>query len=279
MTDAITLPSGVEVDQGKVLVIPGYGGLMPVGDLTPAEVQALRDDVAALMGIGVGDLSDTDLSALQDGYILQWDALNNVFIASPNTGLAVWQGDEGGSKAVVVSDVTSFIFSQEYGVEVVASADPHVAYPRVMYGSSGVANRAARSDHRHPPTLKRRYTFDKSAAVLSAGTNMLVNQTVTGLVPTVEYDVSLTGKIEVVNTNSSGRVALKTKIGSFPDEFTSRGVSGGVWTEITTDSSQMNVHGITNLQLQLWIEYQSGDPTALYTGSLTYDISPRGGQP
>ena len=107
---------------------------------------------------------------------------------------------------------------------------------------------------------------------------MLVNQTVTGLVSSVVYDVDITGKLEAVNTNSSGRLYLRSQIGANTAQSVSRGFSGGVWSEVSIDGTQMSVTGVTSLQLQFWAEYQSGDPTALYSGSLVYKISPRGGQ-
>src|SRR5690606_35619982 len=92
-----------------------------------------------------------------------------------------------------------------------------------VFGASGIQDVVARADHRHPPTIKGRYTFDKAAAVLGAGTSSLVNETVSGLVSGVTYDVDIVGSLEAVNTNLSGRLVLHSRIGSAGAQSRSRG--------------------------------------------------------
>lgn len=269
MTDTITLPSGVEVTNGMVLVVPGIGVVLPLGGLTPAEVADLRDDVAAVMGLELADLPDVDLTGLADGMYLRWDATDSKW-----EPFAIANGIRVRDAAATILSETAADLTFRLGLTATHSSGR--TYVQPVFGASGTADVVARSDHKHPPTLKGRYTFDKGAAVLGTGISSLVNETVTGLVAGITYDVDVTGTLEAVNTNLSGRLILHTRIGAAAAQSRSRGFSGGVWTEASNHGALMSVTG-TSLQLQFWAEYASGDPTALYTGELVYSISPRGG--
>lgn len=271
MTDTITLPSGVEVMDGKVLVIPGIGVVLPVGDLTPADVQELRDEVAAVLGLRLADLPDVDLAGLADGNYLRWDAASSTFKA-----VALTNG-------IRVRDTAAVILSENaadltFRAGLTATQTGTRTYVSPVFGASGTAAVVARSDHAHPPTLIGRLDFDKAGAVLGAGTSDLVNTSVSGLIPGVVYDVAIDGVLEAVNTNLSGRLRLHCQIGSTGTTQTlSRGFSGGVWSTVVTKGTRMGVGAVSTLALRFWVEYLSGDPTTLYTGYLAYSITPRGG--
>lgn len=270
MADTITLPSGLEVIEGRVLVIPGIGVVMPESDLTPTEVAALRADVASVLGMGLDDLADVMAASPADGDALlfsagQWQP------GAPLTGIKAF------NSSTLIRDEVKLIVTG-YGLEFSVHPTDGAVFLLPVYGGTGSANSFSRSDHLHPPTLKGRFTFDKAAAVLGAGSSSLVNQSVSGLVPGVIYDVDITGRMEAVNTNLSGRLYLRTKIGTQAYQDVSRGFSGGVWTEVAAGGYRMGVTGGTSLQLQFEAQYQSGDPTALYAGELEYSITPRGGQ-
>ncbi len=273
MTDTITLPSGVEVYEGKVLVLPGASTIMPVGDLTPADVQSLIDAVNAAMGQELGDLANVSEAGKVEGMVLGVLADGNW---SPQvlTGKLERVGTNWNTKEV--QNVSWLTVGNGIDIHDGTSTGGR-AHLQLVWGASGSSNAIARADHTHPPTLKSRYMFNKSAAVLGGGTSELVNETVTGLVSTVIYDVDITGRLEAVNTNMSGRLYLRTQIGANTEQSVTRGFSGGVWTEASTTGTQMSVTGVTSLQLKFWAEYQTGDPTALYTGELAYSITPRGG--
>lgn len=268
----ITLPSGVEVYEGKVLVIPGISSVMPTGDLTPAEVEALKDAVEAVLNQDLGELANVTEAGKSVGLVLTAQA-DGTWAPQSMTGVIErvstnWNANE-------VLDVE--LITVGPGIDVNSTLGANRAHLQLVWGTSGSGGAVARANHTHPPTLKGRFLFDKAAAVIGAGTSTLVNQTVAGLISSVVYDVDITGKLEGVNTNSSGRLFLRSQIGGNPSQSVSRGFSGGVWSEVSIDGTQMSITGVTSLQLQFWAEYQSGDPTALYTGSLVYRISPRGG--
>lgn len=271
---SITLPSGVEVAEGPVLVIPRIGVVMPVGDLTPAEVQALRDDVASVMDMGIGDLANVDDSARQDGYVLVYDDNTDTYIstAAPRGVQDVWS-------AAYIPDPQP----RELQFWAPLYLGPHPSNPEITrvhlsLGSTGTSSTVARNDHTHPPTLTGRLAFNKGGAVLGAGTSDLINDSVSGLVSGVVYDVTVAGELEIVNTNNSGRILLHCRVGTTGTiQSVSRGGSGGVWTPISVHGTRMNVTGVTSLALRFWAEYESGDPTALYSGYLAYSITPRGG--
>lgn len=275
MTDTITLPSGVEVYQGPILVLPGASTILPVGDLTPAEVQALRDDVAASMNKALGDLTNVSEAGKVAGSSLVV-LPDGTWAPGVPTG-AIGQVNQNWGSFTYVSNVDEIAFTQGIAVEE-DTGQPGRVRIVPQFGTSGTQYVAARADHQHPPTLKSRFTFDKNAAMLSAGESTLVNNYAGGLIPTVVYDVDITGRLEAVNSNSSGRLKLWTKIGGTgTPQSVSRGFSGGVWTEVAITGTRMSVSNVSSLQLQFWVEYESGDPTALYTGELSYRIDPRGG--
>lgn len=277
MTETILSPNGVESYVVRVVVVPGLGAVAPVGALTPAEVQALRDDVATAMNQNLDDLANVTEAGKVEGMVLgvladgSWSPQNLPgMIERVGTNWPV-----GGIKSVY--DVNVLTVDKGIDIDTGLSIDGR-AHLALVWGASGTTYAIARSDHSHPPTLVGRFSFNKAAAVLSGGTSELVNQAVTGMVATSTYDIDVIGRLEAVNTNSSGRIRLYTQIGAFSPQNTSHGFSGGVWTQITTDGTRMSVTGVTSLQVRLWAEYESGDPTALYDGFLKYVIHPRGGQ-
>lgn len=278
MSDTITLPSGVEVDQGRVLVIPGAGVVMPVGDLTPSEVQALQDDVQAVLNQELGDLSNVSEAGKAEGMVLGAlaDGTWSPQVLTGKLDQVSTNWPPGATKNV--PDVSWITLDQGIDINTGVSTGGRV-HLQLVWGASGTQNVVARANHTHPPSPKGRYTFTKTGEVLSAGTSPLVDETVSGLIPGVVYDVDIRGTLEVVNTHLSGRIRLVAKIGTTAEHTVSRGASGGVWSEKSVTSTRMSITGVSSLRLQFWAEYESGDPTALYTGDLTYTVEPRGGQP
>lgn len=272
MTDTITLPSGVEVYEGKILVIPGIGVVIPPGSLTPAEVQQLRDDVASVLGMSLDDLADVAADAPASGDALVWNGTSWTPIPLLS-GLSRVEQNYGGSAGA--DDVTLLTFGQGLAVSNPATGRAHIV---PVFGTTSTT--IAAGNHPHPPTIKGEIDFDKTGAVLSTGSSPLVSHTVTGIVPNLAYDVSITGTLEAVNTNLSGRLTLKTILGGSLEKERSFGFSGGVWSQKTIIDEIMSVSagGGNTMSLSFTAIYQSGDPTALYTGQLAYRFEPRGGQ-
>lgn len=272
MTNTVLSPNGVESYSIRTIVVPGLGAVAPAGSLTPAEVQDLRDDVASVLGMGSGDLADVDLTGIDTGMILvrrsgQWVP------EVPSVGLGRvatnWNAKE-------ISDVTYLTVGAGIDINTGLSTGGR-AHLRLVFGASGTQDVVARANHTHPPTRVGKFRFDKSGAILSLGESMLVEESIGGLIPGVTYDIFVTGSLEVVNTNQSGRVQLMVKIGSGGGHGMARGASGGVWTEMNVTGTQMSLTGVTSVPVTFWVEYLSGDPTALYSGSLSYIVTPRGG--
>lgn len=221
MSDVIKLPSGVEVYPSKSLRIPGLGTVVPVGDLTPAEVQALRDDVADAMNKGLVDLSDVD-TAGDTGMVLAKQE-DGTFAFENVPGSLAEVGQNWGSPVPVFFDIHSLRFRPGIYVEE-SSANPGLVLVGPVFGNA--ADTIAEGDHTHTQPMPVRVTTAPSG-YMSGGSRSLGSTSVTlasGITYIVEAEVY--GQFRGADPGAAYYTLSLTIDGN---TFTSPGGSDGFW--------------------------------------------------
>lgn len=171
MTDTIKLPSGVEIYEGKAVRIPGLGTVMPAGDLTPAEVQALRDDVQAVLDLELGDLSNVSEAGKSEGLVLAVQS-DGTWAPGETAGAIERVSTNWNSNEAL--DVELITVGQ--GIDVNGSLGANRAHLQLVYGTE--ANTVAQGNHSHPQPLPTRVTTAPSGYI-SGGSQSLGTASVT----------------------------------------------------------------------------------------------------
>lgn len=167
MSDSFTLD-----DDPIVLVVPSSANIPP-GNITEAEWLQIKDRVTVVEASGIADLSDVDLSGIEDGQALLWDESANAWhVGTVQSGLdSVFDWDT----AVGDGPFTSLQVTRPLNAEV-HPGNPQRARIGVNVGTT--VSTVARGNHTHqrpaiyrPPILPGGY--------MSGGTRSLASQNVT----------------------------------------------------------------------------------------------------
>ena len=220
MTDTIKLPSGVEVYEGKSVRIPGLGTTVPVGNLTPAEVQALRDDVQAVLDLELGDLSNVSEAGKEPGLVLAVQE-DGSWAPGETTGVIERVSTNWNSNAV---DEVSLI-SVGPGIDVNTSfSESGRAHLQLVFGAT--TDTIARGNHNHVQPLPVRVTTAPSGYI-SGGSQPLGSTSVTltnGIAYVVEAE--LYGQFRGAD---SGAAYYTLSITIDGNTYTSPGGESGFW--------------------------------------------------
>ena len=175
MDDTIRLPSGVEVYPGKSVRIPGLGTVVPTGNLTPAEVQALRDDVQAVLDLELGDLSNVTEADKVTGLVLTVQD-DGTWAPQTMTGMLDRVGTNWpAGNVTTVNDVSALVFTP--GISVAESgANPGLVLVSPVFGST--SDTIARGSHTHVQPVPVRVTTAPSGYI-SGGSQPLGSTSVT----------------------------------------------------------------------------------------------------
>lgn len=221
MTDTIKLPSGVEVYPGKSVRIPGLGTIVPAGDLTPAEVQALRDDLADAMDKGLGDLNDVDTTGDTDMVLFKQS--DGTFAFGSMAGSMAEVGQNWGSPVPVFTDIHSLRFRPGLYVEE-SDVNPGLVLVGPVFGTT--INTIAQGSHTHFQPLPTRVTTAPSGYI-SGGSQPLGSTSVPladGINCVVEAE--LYGQFRGAD---SGAAYYTVSITIGGNTFTSPGGESGFW--------------------------------------------------
>lgn len=220
MTDTIKLPSGVEVYPGKALRIPGLGTVVPVGNLTPAEVQALRDDVADAMDKDLGDLMNVSEAGKEPGLVL---AVQEDGSWAPGGLVGVIEQVRANWNSNSVENVK--LLTVGPGIDVDTQyAETQRAHLIPVFGTT--SDTIARGNHTHIQPIPVRVTTAPSGYI-SGGSRSLGSTSVTlanGITYIVEAEVY--GQLRGADPGAAYYTLSLTINGN---TFTSPGGSDGFW--------------------------------------------------
>lgn len=258
----------IEIQTPPIIIRVGSYANLPPSDLTPAEVQQLKDDIAAEQNKALGDLANVDTSGAVDGNALVYDAdtsewvpgepakqlqmqqgdtpetlFGPVNVVDARNGLAVWQAGSGGTVGVI---------------------EP-------IYGTG--TNTIARGNHTHALRVDTQLTFSASGS-FSSGTRTLISGNVTGLDTTKTY--VLKGVLDVhLRGDGAGagytrpRITINGNGVDMPER--PRNVAG-VQPCYTMRHPGVTVSGVSSVAVSATIAYSEGDATWVGGGALTISI-------
>lgn len=211
-----------DIDTEPVIITVPAQATAPVNDIPAPEWVDLKNRVAAVEGLGLVDLSDVDLTDIDEGMLLGWDAGDELWrpVNPTPAGLDYvrdWQGNH------VMAPVRRLQFSRTL------TAVPHGSIPGMIVVIPNVgtaANTLAAGDHVHTQPLPVRVTTAPSGYI-SGGSQPLGSTAVTlpsGIACVVEAE--LYGQFRGAD---SGAAYYTVSITIAGNTYTSPGGESGFW--------------------------------------------------
>lgn len=260
MTDPFVLD-----DEPFLLVVPS-GAVIPVSNITAPEWTSIKSRVTNLEAWTLTKLTDVDLTGLFGGATLIFDSA---------TGL--WKpGTVAGSIDRVANSSTDDVFNDvDYllaaaGIQATVNGDAIML--SLVFGGTGAAITAARSDHTHTILLDTREPYG-ATGTLSGGMRSLATRSIS-LAPSHTYIVKarLTGDVRGEGTGAGYTLPSITIGTNTVNRHSDVRTVSGVDREFTTSHPGAQVSGSSVITVSADIAYQAGDPINVGAGELVISI-------
>lgn len=245
--------------------------------VTEGDWDGVLDRIADLeAGLDLGELNDVDTSGVADGNTLIYDSGDPTHPWKPGTvtGGLPEMSDAGVDNIINTAPVTRIWANAALAATEVS---PGIMDLSVVFGGTGVATGAARSDHTHS-AVQTTLATGAATGNISSGTRNLRNTTGPTLANGIEYDVYGIAFVRARNNVNNGTVNLLMRIGSegsYPQRSRSVQNVGGVPVDQIIQFRAVITGTGSGVTEFFAVQYSTGDATDLRDHEFYAEYKPR----
>lgn len=255
-----------DIDAEPIIIKVPASVDVPPASIPAAEWNNVKSRLTEVEGLGLVDLSDVDLSGLEDGLTLVYDDATNTWKPGTSGGTIEQIGNAG------TSDMSYDVrwISVRGGLRMLESA-PGVVFLEAITGTT--LGTLASGAHTHQIRPDTQLPFAASGS-FSSGTRTLVSGTVTGLDPDRTYVIKGVLDVQLRGDGSGAgytrpRITINGNSVDMPER--PRNVAG-VQPCYTMRHPGVQVTGVSSVAVSATIAYSEGDPTWVGGGALTIQV-------